>query len=52
MMMKTTNIKKIRRKEEIDSKKFRKRMFNDLSLGFEGMEDYMRMEMMVITLNN
>jgi hypothetical protein len=49
--MKTTNIETVKRKKERYPKKLREKMFNDLNLGFEGVEDYMRMEMMVITLN-
>jgi hypothetical protein len=39
MMMQTIYIKKVKRKRERDPKNLRERMFNDLSLGFEGVED-------------
>jgi len=46
------NKHKIKKLKERNLKDLKERMFNDLSLGFEGVEDYMRMKMMVIALNN
>jgi hypothetical protein len=39
MMMQTTYIEKVKRKREKDLRNLKERMFNDLSLRFEGVED-------------
>ncbi len=39
MMMQIIDIQKVKRKKERDSKNLREKMFNDLSLGVEGVED-------------
>jgi hypothetical protein len=39
MMMQTTNIETVKRKKESYLKTLREKMFNDLNLGFEGVED-------------
>jgi hypothetical protein len=39
MMMQIIDIQKVKRNKERDSKNLREKMFNDLSLGVEGVED-------------
>jgi hypothetical protein len=39
MMMQTSNIEKVKGKKKKDLRILKERMFNDLSLGFEGVED-------------
>jgi len=52
MMMQAINTKRIKRKKERDQRDLRERMFNDISLWFEGVEDKTRREMVVMELNS
>jgi hypothetical protein len=52
MTMQAIYTERVKRKKERNVRDPRERMFNDLSLGFEGVEDQTRREMVVMELNS